>query len=135
MSQRWWWISVAAYAALVTVLSVIPVAPGVVSIKHLDRVAHLCEYLVFAWLLTQALRAAPAAEALLPLVWAWIYATSYGLLMEAVQAMIPWRSAELGDAAMNALGAALGVWIGRRMPPERWRSDGSIARSGGPQTS
>ena len=44
-------------------------------------------------------------------LWAWIYATSYGLLLELIQAMIPWRSADLADAVANALGAALGVWI------------------------
>ena len=62
------------------------------------------------------MRAAPTAEAPIPLWWAWIYATSYGALMEAIQAMIPWRSAELVDAGMNAIGAAIGVWVGRRVP-------------------
>ena len=82
---------------------------------HLDKVAHIGEYLVFAWLLVQAVRASrmPEREYLL---WAWMYATSYGLLIELIQAIIPWRSAELWDAVANGIGAAIGVWVGERIP-------------------
>ena len=97
---------------MVLVLSVIPTGGGL-DVPYLDKAAHLCKYLVFAWLLVQAMRASGTCER--PhLLWAWIYATSYGLLMEMVQILIPWRSAELADAVANALGAALGVWIARR---------------------
>ena len=124
----WWWI-VASYAAADLVLSVIPVDTEI-DIPHLDKAVHVCEYLLFAWLLVQAIRvssrlpAAPeagqsgAAQAGMPeldyLLWAWIYATSYGLLIELVQAMIPWRSADWVDAVSNAVGAACGVWVGER---------------------
>jgi VanZ family protein len=95
----------------VLILSVVPEGPAL-SVGRLDKVAHLCEYLLFAWLLVQAVRASqpPAAPYRL---WAWRYATSYGLLMELLQAMVPWRSAEWGDVAANAVGAALGVWVGK----------------------
>ena len=45
------------------------------------------------------------------LLWAWMYATSYGLLIELLQGMVPWRSADLTDAIANTVGAALGVWL------------------------
>ena len=109
------------------ILAVIPEGPDL-SVGHLDKIAHLCEYLLFAWLLVQALpptrlvggqaiRASPAAcgEPTYRL-WAWVYATSYGVLIELIQAMVPWRSAEWGDAVANAVGAALGVWVGDRIP-------------------
>ena len=99
----------------------IPEGPA---IPHLDKGAHLCEYLLFAWLLVQAIRRAGLHErAPTPksLVWgreygqlAWIYATSYGLLMELLQAIVPWRSADLLDAVANAAGAAIGVWVAQR---------------------
>jgi len=98
----------------VFVLSIIPVEPKV-TIPHLDKLVHLCQYLLFAWLLMQAVRASRMPEPDYRW-WVWIYATSYGLLIELVQAMIPWRSAELVDAAANALGAAVGVWAGERIP-------------------
>jgi len=106
---------------LVLVASVIPVEPGL-SVGHLDKAAHVCAYLVFAWLLIQAVRASSVEDVASRVpeldyrLWAWIYATSYGLLMELIQAMIPWRSAEWGDALANAAGAALGVWLGPRFP-------------------
>ncbi len=111
-----WWVAVGVYAAIVFVLSVIPTEhlPGA-EVPHLDKVVHLCEYLLFAWVLVQAIRTSQMPERDY-LLWAWIYATSYGLLMEVIQLMVPWRSAELGDAVANAVGAAIGVWIGRRIP-------------------
>ena len=100
------------------ILAVIPEGPDL-SVGHLDKIAHLCEYLLFAWLLVQAIRASSAAggEPTYRL-WAWVYATSYGVLIELIQAMLPWRSAEWGDAVANAIGAALGVWVGDRIPRE-----------------
>lgn len=106
-----WWIATAAYAALLFVVSVIPVEPKA-GVPYLDKVAHLGEYLLFAWLLAQAVRAARRRDRVVSL-WAWIVATSYGGLLEGVQAMLPWRSAELADAVANAVGAALGVWLAR----------------------
>ena len=131
---------VGVYAALVLAVSLMPVdLPGPVS--RLDKAAHLCEYLIFAWLLVQAIRASEAPRGYLwggipseecrpeaahesrdrmpeqeYRLWAWIYATSYGILIELLQALVPWRSAELWDAVASAVGAALGVWLGDRLP-------------------
>lgn len=95
-----------------------------VDIPHLDKLVHLCEYLLFAWILVQALppTGLVGRQAVREyLWWAWIYATSYGLLIEVIQAMLPWRSAELADAAANAIGAALGVLIGQQRLDRRNR--------------
>ena len=144
-----WRLATAVYAALLFVVSVTPVDPRL-TVGHLDKVAHLGEYLLFAWLLVHALRttAPPAGwEPVYPWCrsnyfdqmlrdveptavlnwrsvagrriqlerhwWAWMFATSYGLLIECLQALLPWRSAELADALANACGAALGVWLAR----------------------
>lgn len=109
---------------LVLVLSVIPTEhlPDA-DVLYLDKVVHVCEYLGFAWLLVQAIRAASRLPEREYLLWAWIYATSYGILIEIIQAMVPWRSADWADAVANALGAACGVWIGQRIPRPRPMSD------------
>ncbi|MBI2496186.1 MAG: VanZ family protein [Candidatus Omnitrophica bacterium] len=91
-----------------------PVGPGP-SIRHLDKVAHLGEYLLFAWLMLQALRASQMPRRV-SLWWAWGSVTGYGLVMEGVQAMLPWRSAELADVVANGCGALLGVWIRQHLP-------------------
>ena len=79
---------------------------------HLDKAVHLWEYLLFSWILLRALRPLhlPSSEYL----WlAWIFTTSYGMLMELLQALVPWRSADWVDVMFNAAGSALGVWLGR----------------------
>ena len=92
----------------------IPIPEGP-AIPHLDKAVHLGEYLLFAWLLVVTLRSAQLTEREYGRM-AWIYAASYGLLIELIQGLIPWRSMDLWDAAANALGAAVGVWVGRRIP-------------------
>ncbi len=110
--RKLWWLVATSYAVVVLILSIMPTGGVGASIPSLDKLVHLCEYLVFAWILVQAIRAS-GATAREYVLWAWIYATSYGVLMELVQLMVPWRSAELADALANAVGAAIGVWIGR----------------------
>jgi VanZ family protein len=99
---------------VILVISVIPV-PEEPSVPYLDKAVHLCEYLLFAWLLVGALRATGLTAREYGRL-AWMYAASYGLLIELIQGFVPWRSMDLWDAAANALGAAAGVWLGRRLP-------------------
>ena len=105
---------IAGYAAAVLYLSVIPVDDEL-PVDHLDKAVHLGEYLLLAWLLVQAVRAHQLRQRDY-LALAWIFATSYGLLLEVLQMALPWRSGELADAAINAVGAAIGVWLGERFP-------------------
>ncbi|MBI4340761.1 MAG: VanZ family protein [Candidatus Omnitrophica bacterium] len=102
-----WRIATAVYAVAVLAVSVIPVDPRLAP-GHLDKALHLCEYLLLAWLLVKALRTSTPRRIFLT---AWGWATAYGAAIELLQAAIPWRSADLMDAALNAIGAALGVWI------------------------
>lgn len=116
LRQRWIF-AVGFYAVLVFFLSVAPVVQGKSPVSHVDKLAHFCVYLVFAWLLVRTIQLC-GGQAFEYLILAWLFATSYGLLMELIQAMLPWRQAELADVAVNALGAALGVWLAERMFPK-----------------
>ncbi len=109
-----WRAIVVAYALGLLVCSLLPVASPA-SLGAPDLLVHLAGYGLFAWLLVQAIRAGGARERG-HLVLVWIYATSYGLLIELLQGVVPWRAAELTDAAANGVGAALGVWLGQRLP-------------------
>jgi len=102
---------------VVFVVSVIPDGPDFAG-GRLDKAAHVCEYLLFAWLLVQAFRASPAKEGgqALDRLRVWLYATSYGGWIELIQLLLPWRSAEWGDVVANGVGAALGVWLSRKVP-------------------
>ena len=109
IQARTWRVVTAAYAAGIFVVSVIPVSPKLAP-GQLDKVAHLCEYLLLAWMLAQLFRLQRHPRAL----WAaWWWATGYGALIEVVQIMIPWRSGDIIDGLTNALGAALGVIVVR----------------------
>jgi len=96
----------------VLVVSIMPTEAGL-GLWHLDKVAHVCEYLVFSWLLLRAFRSfSPPMRR--DGMWAWLCASGYGALMEIAQAFIPWRDGSMMDALMNVIGAAAGVWLFRR---------------------
>lgn len=103
-------------AVFLFIVSVIPVPEGGPEIPYFDKLVHLCEYFLFAWLLARAFRAGPRAFRN-----AWSMAVGYGIAIELVQAMIPWRSAELLDAIANAIGAALGIYVAKMMVKEEVR--------------
>ena len=113
-SRKRWWAAVLVCGVAILVVSVIPVSGGP-DIPYLDKVVHLCQYWLFAWLLVQAIRTGGLRERDY-LVLAWVYAASYGLLIEIIQGFLPWRSADWADALANAIGAAAGVWTGQRIP-------------------
>ena len=107
-----WWSAASLCALAILYLAVIPLPEGP-EIPWLDKAVHAVQYLALAWLLARAIRSGGLWERpYLALVW--MYATSYGVLIEVLQVMLPWRSADFLDAAANALGAAAGVWLGRR---------------------
>ena len=105
---------------MIAVAAVIPVPSNVgTAIGPLDKLLHLCEYLLLAWCTVQASRASgfPRAKTLTT---AFLFPVGFGMFLEAVQGLLPYRSAECGDVVANTLGAALGVWIGLTMrPPSR----------------
>jgi len=99
------------YLAVLTVLLVVPfdaqLATGGAAIApqlegFLPTLGHLVFY-AFAGML-----AAVGAE---PLRRAVAVVTGHGPLLELVQAGLPWRSCELGDAVADVLGVALGVLL------------------------
>lgn len=99
------------YAVVIAVLAVLPPSPGV-AVGQLDKLAHLCEYALFAWCLRRAARASAfsrSSELLLALG----FSITYGALLEGVQGLLGYRSAEWGDIMANAIGALLGTWLTR----------------------
>lgn len=105
-SNRWAWAT-AAYAALMLAVSVIPISVEGPDVPQLDKLLHVGEFLVFAWLLIRAkTRPVPA----------WLLAAAYGAMIEVVQGFLPWRSASWWDLGANLVGATAGVWFSPRHP-------------------
>lgn len=100
--RRLWWIAWFSGLLGLLVLSLLPVPGPPPAIPHWDKLLHTLAYtLLMGWavpLCTTTRHRAYTALALL----------AWGLLIEALQGLLPWRSIELADVVANALGVGLG---------------------------
>jgi len=98
-----------AWTAAVAILLLVPVSirpPGPEALAELplDKLVHALLFLGLARVWRRALPTAPRLAIV-------VSATAFGGLLELVQGALGVRSAEWGDAAANALGAALGAFL------------------------
>ncbi len=108
----WLWGPPIAEMVLIFQVSAMPTPPALPG-GLTDRGGHLLAYAVLGALLLRALaggrwQAVTAGRA----VWAATLATLYGVSDEIHQAFVPLRHAELGDLAVDALGATLAAGTG-----------------------
>jgi VanZ family protein len=110
------WTAVAAFCALLLVGSVVSIE-GAGSklgllIQGRDKILHAMAYAILAVLACRAV-AKPARGAWAYLALGVLFATSYGALLEGLQAGLARRNCSVADAAANALGAGAGglVWL------------------------
>ena len=94
------------------IAAIIPNPPGPSLFGQFDKVEHIVEYLLFAWLIARAIRVTRGRHGTRT---AWVGAAGYGALMEVVQLAVPWRSADLIDFLSDLAGALLGAWLERRL--------------------
>ena len=76
---------------------------------HIDKVAHFMEYAVLSVLVMLGVYNTFAFSAAKKVLFALISCMVYGIVLELAQNLLPYRSAELGDAFANALGIIMGV--------------------------
>lgn len=109
---RWGAIAYAALLALVSALPGGPSAPGAwdrLTTPTLQNALHAPAYALLALLVGAGW--AEARRSGRSLVLLSVACAAYGLALEAVQAVVPGRTASLADAAVNALGAVAGAAI------------------------
>lgn len=119
----WRWISWAAVLGLVTLLTLLPPSAGLPQgprIPHLDKIVHACAWGLLAALTWWALIPTRSRQRAAPLALA--FAVAYGVVIEALQLLVPGRSADPLDLLADAAGAILGVaaislWTSRRAGP------------------
>jgi VanZ family protein len=76
-----------------------------------DKLVHALTYGLLAWLIV----AARGVSGLVPgRAGVFGLAAGYGAAMEVLQAFLPWRTGDPMDGLMNALGAAVAVWLPQR---------------------
>lgn len=106
------WLAVAAWMAIILFLSTERVEADYGAL--MPNAVHFIEYAVLALLVRFALLSGASIGTLLADGAAFLWATSYGVLMEIVQLYVPTRSADIKDAVVNSLGA-LAVLSAARM--------------------
>lgn len=98
--RLWLWLWILALAAGLA-LCVLPL-PAVAVPRGFDKIEHALGYFVLGAYATNLFaRGRALAFALLGLL-------AFGAMIEGIQALVPWRSAELMDWLANAVGVALG---------------------------
>ena len=98
-------------AAVIAVGALIPVPPTTApGLPWLDKLLHVREYALFAWCLVRAARASGIPRSR-TLAWVFVLSTGYGMLLEALQAWLPYRGAEWRDLMANTVGTGLSVWL------------------------
>lgn len=116
---RAWWPATLC-AAVILLVSSMPLAIRVVEFRFADKIAHFAEYLLLAAFVSRGLALDPRATAWsrrTRLVVALGSLLVFATLDEAHQAWIPGRSPSAGDIAADAAGVIVGCAAGALM----WR--------------
>lgn len=103
--RLWWSVWFSGLAGLLT-LSLLPLPGPPPAVPHWDKLLHTLAYaLLMGWavpLFTAARGWTLAALGLL----------GWGVMIEGLQGLLPWRSIEMADVLANALGVLLGSLLG-----------------------
>lgn len=103
--QRLFHLALATCLVAITTLALIP--PGHEPLAVSDKVNHIAAFLVLAWLADHAYPGYSRGSGI------WLALLGYGLLIEAVQACLPYREASLGDLLADAAGLAAYLVLSR----------------------
>jgi len=103
------WAAITGFAAGVVAVSVLSLIPSdaLPGIEVWDKLQHLLAYLVLA------VTGAVAFPGRRSLPWLAIGLLILGCVLEAIQAFVPGRVADVDDAVANAIGVGLGLVIAR----------------------
>ena len=101
-----------AVAASIAVLSLLPGDSRMMSLvpPTLHRAGHVSAYATLGCLCVLVLQPL-VSTTFPPLLAGFLIATGFGVIMEYLQKLRPGRAPSVGDAAVNAAGAALGVLV------------------------
>jgi len=103
------WAAITGFAAGVAAVSVLSLIPSdaLPGIEVWDKLQHLLAYLVLA------VTGAVSFPGRRSLPWLAIGLLILGCVLEAIQAFVPGRVADVDDAVANAIGVGLGLVIAR----------------------
>lgn len=97
---------------LIAVVSLLPFpSPAVERVAFLDKAFHLCEYLLFAWCFIRASLLSGWSRARASTV-AFLVSAGLGVVLEGLQGLVPYRTAEFWDVVANLVGTMGGLACG-----------------------
>lgn len=105
------WLPVILYAGFIFYLSSISQPPGRYFFPQQDKIIHIAEYLVFALLLTRAIKNTYRLSDFRLFLVVVLLTLLYGLSDEFHQMFVPMRTSEMADAIADGLGGILGAGL------------------------
>ena len=103
------------WALIILILSVLPTSdPGDIgSIPNIDKLAHIFFYATLAYMVSRDFRynQNKPKQLLKYFPQVLLYTLAYGIFIEFVQLLLPYRSFEFMDILANAIGASCGLVI------------------------
>ena len=104
-----YYLLIVLYMGIIALGSLLPVGTPHRVVSHQDKFIHFFLYVPLGFLLSfPKMPSSYYLTYLLPLA----IGACYGTLMELLQSMLPYRTAELFDAGANFVGVCLGLIIG-----------------------
>lgn len=105
--RRLWWIGWFSGLLGLLVLSLLPMPGPPPAVPYWDKLLHALAYtLLMGW-------AVPLFTSNRHRVYAALALLGWGLLIEGLQGLLPWRSVEVADVVANALGVGVGALLMR----------------------
>ena len=110
-----YWLPVIVWCGLIFVQSAYPTPGKLPSWPHFDKVLHLCGYALLGGLVCRALETIGSMRErrMRRFLVGLVFAALYGLTDEWHQSFVPGRSATVGDALADLVGAGVGsaAWV------------------------
>jgi VanZ family protein len=105
-----YWLPVIVYAALMLVISSIPIRIRRVPFRNYDKVFHFFEYGIYAWLWYRALKGTMSLSSRGRIAIATVLiCTAFGIMDELYQVYTPYRTSNIYDLAADASGSFAAV--------------------------
>jgi len=105
-----YWLPVIAYAALILIISSIPIRIRRVPFRNYDKVFHFFEYGVYVWLLFRAFKGTTSLSSGGRIAIATVLICMvFGMVDELYQAHIPYRTSDIYDLAADVSGSFTAV--------------------------
>jgi VanZ family protein len=105
------WFPVIAYSGMIFYLSSMPSLKSPIDVPYIDKVIHIGEYTLFAWLLAWAWVNTKRGPSLTIFLWVIAISLLHGMGDEYHQSFVVGRESTVGDVIADFIGGIIGGYI------------------------